>query len=98
MTSYKVIWSPNATLTYYQILRYLDEKWTSKEIDAFVLRTEEAIDHICENPLLFPYSVKNNIHRCVIVKQVSLFYQINNETIELLIFWDNRQNPVKLKL
>jgi hypothetical protein len=98
MTSYKVIWSPNASLTYYHILKYLDEKWTSKEVFAFVTRTEEAINHICENPLLFPYSKKSNTHKCVIVKQVSLFYETYGHTINLLIFWDNRQDPAKLKL
>jgi len=98
MISYEIIWSPNATLTYYQILQYLDKNWTSKEVNAFVVRTEEAIAHICDNPLLFPYSIKNNIHRCVIVKQVSLFYQINDDLIELLIFWDNRRNPASLQL
>jgi hypothetical protein len=42
--------------------------------------------------------VKRNIHRCVVVKQVSLFYRIKSSHIELLLFWDNRQNPSKLKL
>lgn len=46
MISYEIIWSPNATLTYYQILQYLDKNWTSKEVNAFVVRTEEAIAHI----------------------------------------------------
>ena len=98
MTSYEVIWSPNARLTYYGILNYLNENWTFKEIDTFIARTEEAINHICQNPMLFPYSHKNNIHKCVVVKQVSLFYEISGNSINLLIFWDNRQDPAKLNL
>ena len=56
MASYTVIWSPTARLTYYQILEYLVEKWTFKELEAFIDRTEEVINHICSNPLLYPYS------------------------------------------
>ncbi len=96
--SYTVIWSPIARLTYYQILEYLDEKWTIKELEAFINRTEEAINHICDNPLLYSYSEESDTHRCVVVKQVSLFYRMKTETIELLVFWDNRQDPAKLLL
>jgi hypothetical protein len=98
MISYNVIWSLNASFTYYNILNYLDENWTIKEVSAFITRTEEAISHISENPLLFPYSHKSKIHKCVIVKQVSLYYETSGDTIKLLIFWDNRRNPAKLKL
>lgn len=97
MTAYTVIWSPRAKYTYYQTLEYLDEKWTSKEINAFVSRTEEVIAHICKNPLLYPYSKESDTHKCIIVKQISLFYRTKMNTIELLVFWDNRQNQVKIR-
>ena len=47
-----VVWSPTTRATYFQILEYLDENWTRKELKTFVDRTEEAIDHICATPLL----------------------------------------------
>ena len=53
MTSYAVIWSPKAKLTYLQILEYLDEECTAKELDAFISRTEQVIGYISNNPLLF---------------------------------------------
>jgi len=91
-----VIWSPTARLSYYQILEYLDENWTIKELEAFINRTEEAIKHISQNPLLYPYSTESDTHRCVIVKQVSLFYRKNQTHVELLVFWDSRQDPSNL--
>jgi plasmid stabilization system protein ParE len=98
MASYTVTWSPAARLTYYQILEYLLEKWTYKELEAFIDRTEEVINHICLNPLLYPYSRESDTHKCVLVKQVSLFYRVRTNAIELLVFWDNRQDPAKLHL
>lgn len=92
---YAVIWSPTAQLTYFQILAYLVENWTEKELVAFINRTEIAVNHISNNSLLFPYSQESDTHKCVIVKQVSLIYRINSAVVELLVFWDNRQDPNK---
>jgi plasmid stabilization system protein ParE len=98
MEKYSVIWSPRSRITYYKILEYLLENWTFKEIETFIDRTEEVINHICENSALYPYSTESNTHKCVIVKQVSLFYRVKINTIELLVFWDNRQDPDRLHL
>ena len=96
MTNYSVIWSPKARLTYYQILEYLIENWSFKELEAFIDRTVEVINFICSNPLLYPYSIKSDTHKCVVVKQISLFYKLKGNEIDLLLFWDNRQDPAKL--
>jgi plasmid stabilization system protein ParE len=96
--SYTIIWSPTARLTYYQILDYLNEEWTLREIENFIDRTEQALTHISQNPLLYPYSTDSDCFKCVLVKQVSLFYRLKSERIELLIFWGNKQNPAKLIL
>lgn len=95
---YSVTWSPTARVSYNYILEYLDEKWTVKEIEAFINRTEEVINYICDNPLLYPYSKESDTHRCVLVRQVSLLYRVKTNYIELLVFWDNRQDPAKLLL
>jgi hypothetical protein len=62
-----------------------------------MLRTDEVIRHISNNPLLYPYSKESNTHKCVVVKQVSLFYRVRPHAIELLTFWDNRPDPAKLE-
>ena len=95
---YSVIWSPIAKLTYYKILEYLSDEWTKKELNAFIQRTEEVINLVGKSPLIYPYSKDSQTHKCVVVKQISLFYRINADKIELLLFWDNRQNPAKLLL
>ena len=93
-----VTWSPTAQRSYYQVLEYLNENWTKKELSGFINRTEEAIGHICDNPLLYPYSKESDTHKCVVVKQVSLLYRKQTSVIELLVFWDSRQDPAKLLL
>jgi len=96
---YEIVWSPVAKTSYFAILDYLEKNWTTKEIHAFVQRTEDILDVIKTRTSLFQYSKSSDTHRCVLVKQVSLFYRVRPATsrIELLVFWDNRQNPEKLE-
>jgi len=98
ISSYSIIWSPRAKITFANTLEYLNEEWTIKEIAAFIERTEIVLQHISNNPLLYSYSKAADVHKCVVVKQVSLFYRVRADHIELLVFWDNRQNPERLLL
>ena len=98
MDTYSIIWSPSAIESYYAILEYLDEKWTQKEILAFVKRTEQVLSHIYNNPSLYPYSQDSDTHKSVLVTQVTLFYRVKDNVIELLIFWDSRQDSPKMVL
>jgi plasmid stabilization system protein ParE len=98
MANYEIVWSPRAKITYTQVIEYLYEEWTIKEIKAFIHRTEQVIGYISDSPKLYPYSKTAQAHRCVVVKQVSLFYRVKPNHIELLVFWDNRQNPAILLL
>jgi plasmid stabilization system protein ParE len=95
--AYEIRWSPDARRDYFAILDYLNARWTEKEAIHFIDRTEQILQLISDNPFLFVSSAKKpEIHRCVIVSQVSLFYKVKNNQVELLRFWDNRMDPEKL--
>jgi plasmid stabilization system protein ParE len=95
----RVKWTSTAKRSFANQIDYLEENWGKKEIRQFITRVDDKVDHLSKRPLICPViDVKRNIHRCVVVKQVSLFYRIKSTHIELLLFWDNRQNPSKLKL
>ena len=85
-----------ARQSYYKILEYLEDKWTVKELGSFIARAEEVLSHICQNPLLYPCSKESDTHKSVIVKQVSLFYRVKPQEVELLVFWNNHQDLAKL--
>jgi plasmid stabilization system protein ParE len=93
-----VKWSPRAKFSYFQILNYLEENWTIKEIESFIDRTEEVIVLIKSYHKLYPYSKKSDTYKCVLFKQVSLFYRLKSDSIEILFFWNNKRNPKELTL
>jgi plasmid stabilization system protein ParE len=95
----KVIWSPEAEATFDQNISYLKENWSYAVIESFFHKTENAISLISKQPLMFPVvNKKKRIHKCVVVKQVSLYYRVTKTHISLLTFWNSYQNPEMLKL
>ena len=96
--SLSVKWLPEAEITYALVLEYLKENWTPKEVIAFIDRTDEVIGQIAKQPKSYIYSKKKDAYRAVITRQTSLYYRVNSKEIELLVFWDNRQDLNKLIL
>lgn len=97
----EVIWSAKAKITFFNVLDYLDKNWTKKEIIQFNMRTEMVLRAIKRNPGIFPFSLKHKeIRKAIVDKNNSFFYKVDsyNNKIYLLTFFDNRQNPDRLKL
>lgn len=94
---YKIIWSPEAEASFQKIVEYLHEYWSSKEIIRFIQRTEDVVFLLERNPYLFRGSDKENIFEVLVTKQNLLLYQIieSSKRVELISFWDTRQNPDK---
>jgi hypothetical protein len=58
------------------------------------------LNQIAENPGMFVASrKKKNIRKGYITKHNALYYRVKpiKKELELLTFWDNRQNPEELK-
>ena len=96
----EIYWTDKAKFTFSEIMLFLENNWTEKEIETFVSKTFHIISLIEVNPLLFRSSTKRkNVHLAVIDKNNVLVYKHNfkKNRIEILIFWDVTQNPKKLK-
>ena len=95
--SLPVVWSPSALEDYARILEYIDREWGMEAALNFLDATDRIIMQIQEFPNLFPKSEKVEVHKAVIAKQTSLIYRTTENQIQLLHFWDNRQDPEKLE-
>jgi plasmid stabilization system protein ParE len=97
--TFQVEWSHEANQTFIQTLEWIKQKWTDKEIENFIARTQQVIELIGQNPAIYPFSKKGLVYRAVISKQTSLYYHIPSASkkVVLLSFEDNRQNPSRLK-
>lgn len=96
MKKLEVRLSPTAQNKYLEIRAYLLKQWSEK----VVLEYEELVDQKIDQVAQFPKSCKVSnkkagIYQAVVEKHSSFYYRIKNETIEILIFVDNRTMPSK---
>lgn len=91
----EIIWTQKARNTYWNNVDYLIRYWNENVVDDFENETLRTIEIILKNPTIGRYDEQLKCNIILIVKQISLFYEIKNDKIILLIFWNNRQKPLK---
>jgi plasmid stabilization system protein ParE len=93
-----IIWSNLAIDDVSDNIYYLEKNWTEKEVERFNDKTEEVLEQLSKGNLNFKPTEHKNIFQVPIVKQITLFYKINESNIVLLRFWNSYQNPDNLIL
>jgi plasmid stabilization system protein ParE len=94
----KITWTPKALQSYFGIFNFLTQRCTKKEVETFIDQTDRIIEQISENPYMFVATDKRrNVRKGYVNELVSMFYKVypRKEEIELLRFWDIRQDPTK---
>ena len=86
----KIVWSVTAIETYLHIVDYIYFKWTKKEVNNFRQLVDQLLEKLTINNQLCPPSKLLNYRKCVVSKQTSLIYYIQNDAIYLVTFIDNR--------
>jgi hypothetical protein len=85
-----VRWNRLACLDYYQNISYLLQNWSEKEAQHFIDEVFEIETILKTGNVEFQDTDRVGIKRCVINKQISLFYMvIDDKNVELLRFWNN---------
>lgn len=70
-------------------------KFGTKPAEKFLNKAQKTISLIALNPAMFKAStIEDNVRITFISKQTSLFYRVTKNSIHLLLFWDNRQEPI----
>ena len=97
MVERKVIWSPTARAQFSLVINY----WKERNLNAqYALKlTDEVsaqIQLIVEFPKIAQAEYTKDIRR-ITFNNYSIIYKLAPSKIEILSFWDNRQNPAKLK-
>ncbi len=93
-----IVWSPLAQIDYWLNIEFLETHWTEKEVFTFIDQTDHTINLIASDNASFVKTGYKNVYKVPIVSQVSLFYTCDGNTLTLLRFWNNYQNPEELKL
>lgn len=91
--------SKQAELKLQKLLDYLLEKWNVQVRNDFLEKLDAKINQITAHPDSCPKSESfGGLHKCVLSKQTTFYCRLKDKTeIEIITFFDSRQNPEKLK-
>ena len=93
----KIVWTKTSELTLDEIIDYIQYKFGKSISEKYYFDVLETVDAIEINPELFPvFQNKSSIRKAVINKKTILYYQIQKENINLLVFYDVRKGTHKL--
>ena len=93
-------WYPRAESSYDRVIRHLEKEWSDKEVRSFIKKTRATIENPKRQPNLGIASKSDKcLHKLLITKHNYLLYKVRprKKEIALLLFWDTRQHPKKLK-
>jgi len=94
-----LIWSDRALKEFGKLQEYLSEEWGEEIAKRVINEIDQTASRIQNSPEHFPFfSKRKKIRRCVASPQTSIFFSLNQDTVEIISVFDNRQNPKKRKL
>ncbi len=80
------------------VLHYIIRNWTEKEVLNSINEVDYSLNLLAKGNLIFIKSDYINVYKMVVIKQITIYYSIKNETVYLLRFWNNYQNLSNFKL
>lgn len=93
----KIKWTPQAEKGLFNVLEYLEEKWTKKEILNLERKIEEFTERISKYPKICPPSAqKSNLRKGLVDKNNYIIYRIQprKKVIEIINFRGYKQKPL----
>lgn len=91
----EIVWTFQAHNSYWDNIDYLVRYWNNVVADNFEDETLRVFEIIQKNPNIGQYDEAFDCDKLLIVKQIYLLYEIKDNKLILLNFWDNRQKPIK---
>jgi len=80
------------------LLKYLEEEWSEKVKQNFIVKLDNSLKQISKHPLSCERTqIKPDLHRCLVSKQTTLYYIFDTKRVYVVTIFDNRMNPKKLK-
>lgn len=89
----EVVWSKLAEAEFFNVLDfYLQNNGSAAYSTKLLQEVEELIELICKNEFIGRLTT-NKFTRVIHLKHYAVFYEVNYSSIEIISFWDSRQDP-----
>jgi len=97
VSDFKIFWTEEAINNLEEIIDYLRNRWTEREVNIFKKKLSKQIELIEQNPKLFPLSTYNpRLRKAVLSKQTTIFYETVDNVIYLAYLFNNKKDINKI--
>ncbi|HEY8928537.1 MAG TPA: type II toxin-antitoxin system RelE/ParE family toxin [Mucilaginibacter sp.] len=91
----EISYTPESKETLSIIYNFIQGRFGERSANKFLEQVDKIVVLISTQPYMFKAStVDESVRIGLITKQCSVFYRVRENSIELLFFWDNRQEPL----
>ena len=95
MAKKQIIWSSNASKELKSILEFYNQRNRSTKYSKKLLdEIDDLLNTLSESEFIGRLT-QNKKTRVIVMKVYLIFYEVNADRIEILSFWDNRQDSKK---
>ncbi|WP_295791358.1 type II toxin-antitoxin system RelE/ParE family toxin [Mucilaginibacter sp.] len=93
--TFELRFTPEAEETFDSLASQLQQRWGDTYVAKFEAKVFKALKTIAGAPFLYPVVEETTgIRKCILHKNCSMLYMVNNHDIVIAYFWDNRQDPL----
>lgn len=97
-STFKLVWTNEAIAGLEDIIEYIGNKFSEKDISTFIKKLDDQLKFIQSNPKAFPLSAKSpSIRRAIVARLTSIYFLIEEDRIILIAIFDNRKEPQELR-
>ncbi|QDW21744.1 type II toxin-antitoxin system RelE/ParE family toxin [Flavobacterium sp. KBS0721] len=90
----KIVLTQNAEKTYFEIVN----KYSETKVASFSKSSISVLDMIQKNSHIGSKYKTTSYRKFLVSNEVYLFYKIEQEIIYVVLFWDNKRNPIDLDI
>lgn len=92
---YEIKFTLEAEYTFDALSLQLLKRWGERYVKRFESRVSKALDTLRKTPFLYPIVVEETqIRKCIVHKNCSILYIVEEKIVTIICFWDNRQEAL----
>ena len=96
----EIKWTDTARISFHKIVEYILREWSEREVEKFIASATELLSTLKRYPEMCRPSLKRkNVRIGILNKHTQIVYHYDSKKgqIQILVFWNPKQNPAKFK-
>ncbi len=92
----RIVWTLKALRTYAMLIDFWQQAYPEQIVEGFYQQVEASLQRLSNMPYLYATAKQRpSVRRCIVNSNTVIYYRVTQQAVELLLFFDTRQDPSK---